>query len=630
VTRGRPSAHRRAGPVRRRLLPVVLALAAFVLSAGGLAAGKPAAGLEPEPGQRQEQEQQQQGPGQEPALPALAEQLNVREVELVLEPPAGRGLADLRPGDFQPTQPEVGIPGFHVDGLKVDLPSGRGLAGFGPGDVLVLEDGKSRPVRRLQPLAAAGANPWTLRVYFDQVLARPDTVFEAALALADQAELLVQLGTVELVAADPEPHVLLAPSREAMAIRYALATIAGQARLDPARHPYSRVPPLTPAIVRRQCDRLLTSLAASPAAGAHALLLVADPPPVLPAELRLLSAVSTHHAGSGGSAGLAAEVPPTSVSQRGEASGDGSTALALGETARLLAAYGWVTVALPIHRPAGAREPLPEDDAARLRRIWWSDPHMPTGIPLLPLVVMLIDRLRGKKPPPAPDARLIAPQLDMANAPLVAMVRPTAGLLVSYAGAVAPALGVLAARWHLWYEADASPAARARPVTVSLLASARDLRAPLWVRSSTPEEMTEARLRRMLDGDDLPGSRSLVVKVLPSGAGSPEPHPEPPGPLLLQIEASPASAVTTSAAGPVRVSFAWIDEADRVRIRHQLLDAAALGRWNGREPMRLAAPSPSPGKPGLAVLIEDLAAETWSGAVVPSRPATTCSSILLL
>ncbi|HVT60626.1 MAG TPA: hypothetical protein VHR45_19790 [Thermoanaerobaculia bacterium] len=621
---------------RRRLL-----LAAVIAGMAGTGAIAGAASSEPEP-------------------PSLAEQVDVREVELVLEPPIGKGLADLRPGDIQPTQPQTG-PGFQVDGLRLAVPARKGLANLGPGDILVLENGKARPVRRLEPLAAVAASPWTLRVYFDLVLARPDTVFEAALALASQAEPLVGLGSIEIIAADPEPHTLLAPSREIAALREVLARLAGQASRSPAARPFVRVPAPTPAEIRLQCDRLVTSLALSPAAGAHALLLVVDPPAVSPAQLELLTAVSTRGARPGGSDGT----PPPAATAASNPGGD-PTALALGETARLLAAYGWVTLALPMRRMQGEREPVPEDDAARFRRQWWSD-RVPRGVSLLPLLVILFRVLAGKKIEPPSEVRLIAPQVDVANAPLLAMVRPTAGLVIPYRETLAPALGALAGRWHLWYEADATPAPRERQVTVSLLASARELRAPRWVRSSTPEEIAAARLRRILHGDTLAGSMPLTARATvqplshspapgpvratpptatdlaaaaPAGAfnahvtsdTSPGAAANPPpaasgapgaglaGPLVELAKAAPAgtlSSAPASAEGPLRVSFAWIDEAGAVFVAHQLLDAGAAARWHGGQPVCLAAPAPPAGRAGLAVIIEDLGSESWGGTLVP-------------
>jgi hypothetical protein len=522
-------------------------------------------------------------------LPSLEEGLSVREVELVLEPPAGKGLRDLRPGDLK--APSPGLPGD----VRVAVPPLQGLGDLRPADPLLLEDGKARPILRLEPLAASAPHPWTLRIYFDLVLGLPDTVFEAAIALAYEADQLVQLGTVEIVVADPEPHTTLAPSRDVEVIKEVLASLAAQARRDPRARLFAAQPPLAMATVRRQCDRMITSLAASAILGPHALLLIAEPPRLSPGELHLLKTVSTVGAGSAGTTGAA---------------------VALGETARLLAAYGWVTVALPIHRLPGSREPAPEEDNARFRRQNWEDPHTPKGISFLGLIMVLVQMVRGK-PPPASDMRLVAAQVGMENLSLAEMVRPTAGLVVSNRESLAPALGALAARWHLWYQADAAPAGREHPVTVSLLANAQAVRTPRWVHSSIPESLAAARLRRNLDGDSLPGpfpvsATTFAATETAAGPGS----NAAPAPLILLTQAAPAAGGANSAAGPLRISFAWTDAREGVTVTHRLLDAGAAELWKQRHSLLLEEPRPSSGHQVLAVLIENLASEVWGCAVV--------------
>jgi hypothetical protein len=539
-------------------------------------------------------------PGQE--LPSLAERLSVREVELVFEPPLGKSWRDLGPSDAQPADPKA--PGY----VRFALPELHGMGDLEPAHILVLEDGKARPVLRLEPLAAT-AHPWSLRIYVDCVLAHPDTVFEAAIALAYQAAQLAELGTVEIIVADPDPRTVLAPSREAMAIEEALAALAGQSRRDPRATLFAPFPPPPSETVRRQCDRLVTSFAAAVTRGPHALLLVADLPALSAAELHQLAAPAAPAAPAASTA-VAASAPAATSAPAAPAAADGGTALALGETARLLAAYGWVTLALPIHRLVGARETVPEDDFARFRRQNWEDPHVPGAIPLAPLVYMLIQEARGKKLPTAPDLRLVAPRFEMEDMALAALVRPSAGLVVPYRASLAPALGALAARWHLWYQADASPAGRERPVTVSLLAGGQEVRTARWVRSSTPDSVAAARLRRGLAGDSLAASLQVSVAL----------QEEPPAILLTQA-AAPAAGDGNSVPGPLRISFAWSDARGAVSITHQRLDAGAAELWHRRHSLLLAPPRPPSGHQALGILIEDLASQLWGYAVlaIPDR-----------
>jgi hypothetical protein len=587
---------------------------------------------------------------------SISERLNVREVELVLEaPPVLLGVRDLRLRNFDLLGTRDG--GL---GVKLPLPARRGLADLGPGDLLLLEDGKARPILRLEPLRAGAAHPWTLRIYFDLVLARPRTVFEAALALARQADRLADLGTVEIAVADPQPRLLPVPGRDALAIKDALAALAGQAGRDPLARPFTRISAPTPASLRRQCDRLLASLASPPVSGPHALLLVADPPQLSAAQLQRLSAVAS-------STRAAAAVPAAATFTAAATAGTASTAAAvaapsaaglaspvmgtdpaahaaapipaaipgpgddpaifLGDTARMLAAYGWLTLALPVHRPTSEREALPEDDTSRFRRQWWADKDSRAGIPFLPLIRFIVQTFRDRKPPSRPDRRLVAPQIDMEYASLAALVRPGAGTVLAAPEQLAPALDALAARWHLWYQADATPAGRERPIAVSLAGNALDVRTARWVRSSTPEALAAARLRRLLDGDDVAGSLPISATILASpppaaGLASGSDTAETgvaPEPLVLLARASPAGAADPAASGPVRVSFAWSDAAGRVEVKHRLLDAGEADAWLRQRTLRLTAPPPAAGRPRIALMIEDLASEIWGAAVAGSR-----------
>src|SRR5262249_27810521 len=69
--------------------------------------------------------------------------------------------------------------------------------------------------------------------------------------------------------------------------------------------------------------------------------------------------------------------------------------------------------------------------------------------------------------------------------------------------------------------------------------------------------------------------------------------------------------------GPVRVSFAWNDEAGEVAVTHRLLDVSEAGGWLRQFTLRLPPPPPAAGRPPLAVLIADLGTELWGPPVVP-------------
>ncbi|HEY9420356.1 MAG TPA: hypothetical protein VIW92_02995, partial [Thermoanaerobaculia bacterium] len=99
-----------------------------------------------------------------------------------------------------------------------------------PQDFSVMEDGVSRPVAGIAPVS----QPWQVVVYVDRILTGSRTLRAAAGVLAESAPELAALGTVEIVVAEPEPRVLLSPTRTAKAIDEVLSRLwlSGEGRDD--------------------------------------------------------------------------------------------------------------------------------------------------------------------------------------------------------------------------------------------------------------------------------------------------------------------------------------------------------------------------------------------------------------
>jgi VWFA-related protein len=114
-------------------------------------------------------------------------------------------------------------------------------------DFIVLEDGAAQRVIGIEylrePRAAAKTPPetaaaparadvparppaWQVLLYFDGGLLNAIGAKNATKSLSDSAEKLAELGNVEIVVANPGPKVILAPTRDAAAIREALASVA--------------------------------------------------------------------------------------------------------------------------------------------------------------------------------------------------------------------------------------------------------------------------------------------------------------------------------------------------------------------------------------------------------------------
>ncbi|HEX3126213.1 MAG TPA: hypothetical protein VH394_02690 [Thermoanaerobaculia bacterium] len=448
------------------------------------------------------------------AAQRFEEKLAVREVELVFEPPS--------------------------------------RAAPGPRDLTIIEDGLVRPVTKVGSLEDSTVrSPWTAVVWVDKTLASPGTVFASTLGLAKQAAGLAGLGSVEIVVADPAPEILAGSTREPKRVEQVLADVAGKARVERDRAEAAMAPRAGPDVetLRRQLDRLLVHLTGRRDAGPRVLFLVADGFNVTPEEMK---AFETGKAGGG----------------RTEA---------ILETARLLAAYGWVTVALPIRQQDAGQEDrsVNEGDRFRYNHGDWG----PTNNSVPPMI-----------PPKAPkDTKLkwpavIEAQIQPDLSPLRALIGPTAGMLATADALLPSTLATLGNRWHLYYQTQLPADGRLRPVEVRTR-DGSPVRARQWARSSTPEAVAEARLRRLLAGDSLSSSLPLRVE-----AGT--------------ITVAPFSAPEPAVAGPVRISIVQADGT----VRHEL----APGIESPEKGWSHGLPDGPPGDQPLAVLVEDLARERWS------------------
>jgi hypothetical protein len=455
-------------------------------------------------------------------------------------------------------------------GLVVEMPESfsrlRELF-LDPGDVLVSVDGLLRPATRISSEAPAD---WTVAIYVDEVLAPPDTVFHAALALAKRSERLAGLGAVEVTVADPGPHPELAPNREALRVRQALSDLSGRARL---RRAEEALPSRDAATLRRQCDRLIAWASAPRPPGPRVLFLVADGFAVSPEEQKAL--------------------------ESGVGAASGRPAVLL-ETARLLAAYGWITVPLPLRetREAASLTPAqcdPEIDRFRVNHSGGSS-KIPGGLPPP-------TQFRRSAPSPFRWDAAIALQIETDLAPLRALVAATGGKLVGLDALLDPLLDNLAGRWQLWFQAPEPNEGRARPIEVRLR-NGTTLRTRTWLRSSTPEEAAAARVRALLLSATERREGTLPLQV--------DRQPADPGRLVLRLTVSPFEGSGPVAPGPVRISWAFAEEGEP-RVQHQM--AAGIERPGQGWSHTLTLDLP-PGAGRLAVAVDDLARERWSGTVL--------------
>lgn len=465
-------------------------------------------------------------------------------------------------------------------------PKGQPVPRLAPGDLAVVEDGEPRRVVEVAP--AAGS--YRVVVWVDRVLAGPATVMAATNALADRAADLAALGEVEVIVAEPEPRSLLAPSRQPAAINDALsraffdadgrddlralrrrfladgapegfAERAAEAADDEAR------------LVARQGDRMAEWLARRGGQGPGVLFLVADGWDLEPRAFYLGRAP-------------AAERAATEAALAGA-----SLAPASRDLARIVAALGWTTVALPV---GGAELPTaPRWGMGNIR-----------GTPSARVTL----GKRPEKEPPPPEV-LLEP-----GAPLAALATETGGEVVASPLAVPAALARLAARSRVGFESRPAADGRIRDVAVTASRPEVALRARRLHATTTPPELAARRALRLAEGEE--GVGLDVAAVVRRGA-DPErgllevradlsPAADAPAGgvriTVIVADGAPGPATHVVLAGPPARSVAAAEEAEPAA------GTAAGAEWSHAVEVPLPA-----GAERLAVVVEALGSGLWGG-----------------
>lgn len=495
----------------------------------------------------------------------------------------------LFPGDLPAQQPETFSESLVVREreILVELPAGIEGGRLSSGDFRVLVDGVPREVTRAEP----ASQDWTILLYVDQVLARPGTVFYSGLALAERARELVRTGPVEVVVADTDPRVVLPPTRETKPLQQALTDLSAAARVERDRLEGKAVAAPSIPAAHRQLDKLLAFLASRRPTGPHAVFLVADGPELTPEQTALLERKDDPAAA------------PASVFHR---------------ASRLLAAYGWVTIPVPLRKEGIGVEIAPQSEIEQIRQSSAPSSHQNGVPPVLP----------GR--PPGKTTLAWTGVIDLAVEPRTAALRvlsrPTLGTVIGFEQQIGPMLDALSRRWRLWVsEPDEPSDGRLHSIDVSLPDQIRvdvlnypvavhhpsrrtKARAQGWIRSSTPEEIAQARLENLLSGQRLEDTLPLTAAVARTQAG-----------MELRIEVAPFQLPEPARPGPVRISWAFPGkegEEGAVAVRHQILPAGDLEK-GFRQTLRI---EPPPGARKIAVVVEALGPERWAGRVLETGP----------
>jgi len=465
---------------------------------------------------------------------------------------------------------------------------------LGPQDFQVIEDGRFRQVVKASPIGAGEAGPWQLLIYVDRVLADADTVFFTANSLAQRAAQLTGLGTVALVIADPAPRVLLAETREPKMLEQALLDIAAQAE---RQRDANRQPQATTGQGQAKGPAAAPARAAAPAPGQHVPAAPA-PTAVRHQEDQLVSLLAGRQGGGPRALVLVANGFDTSTSGDGANS---ATAAVAEEPARTLAAYGWITFAAPMRRQELGTPHREMTDIERMRQA--NSGREAPGSSVPPEIL----------PQAAPKSRLqydgvISLFVEPTSASLTAMASATGGTVIGYPNQLAAALTGLAKRWRLYYLAPDPADGKPRTVEVRLSPEGTVLRAPVWRRSSTPDEVAAARLREVLAG----GAEHGTLPLTAAAAGLATAHP------TVRVAVGAFSIPDSMTAGPFRVTLAFAGGSGPApAVQHRLLSGEKFGDKGWTETLPVEVP---PGARKLGVAVEDLTHQVWGATQIDLTP----------
>lgn len=431
-------------------------------------------------------------------------------------------------------------------------------------DYSAFESGASYP---LVEIGSVSAEDWMHVLYFDSELAGPAARAAAARALQPLAEELIAGGRAEIVVADPLPRVVLATGLAAELVQ-GLEAIVVQALGESEARPDSAA---TIAQRSRQLDRLAVELAGRGGGGPRALWLAADRWPLSPVDHERFA----------------------QVRQKGLA--DDPQFGPLLATGKVLASYGWVTSAIAIR---GERvEPTMGLDGGRVQTRRGGTGDYQVSYPVWTLT-------GSRKHPDATTESQLDTVTDFALFPLAALARPTSGALIGTPERLGSLLGDLQDRRRATYHGP-------RPEPGSLTTfevrwtggDGRVLPSPRFLRSSTPQEVTRARLRLLLAGDPPPADAGAIS--------------------LREVASPPGTREICFGEGrqrSVRLAYALPGTAEDDREASYEIPLPSVLTGEGRELCLPFAPPDFDPRTRLSWVAEDLDNETWTGGV-ESRPS---------
>lgn len=376
-----------------------------------------------------------------------------------------------RPG----TRPAPTTPPFEesievVDTSVVVVPPAR-LRRASERDWEVRENGAARKVDRVEVL---GAEPWQILIWIDGPLCAQASLSRTLLALAHQAEALTNRGTVRIVAASPEPKVVLAATREPGAVVSALAALSSQALCSgepdglfwQARG-MPRGGPMNPA--------LATPAGAAAALGElrtlveHRSSLLAEATPACESDACALFLVSNGYP-LDADLRLPEELRPATSRELAAA-----LAGATDDLARRLVSTRWLLVALAFAPPPPTdEEPEAKQSIPKGARPG-PEPFPDMGDHAPPAAPAPVRRLPAIAPPAAATDVYLLPEL----APLRRLASLTAGAVLRVPEQLPPLFDSFAERRRIWYRTSPLQPGETRELRVFV--RGRQAEAPAWI-----------------------------------------------------------------------------------------------------------------------------------------------------
>jgi Ca-activated chloride channel homolog len=510
---------------------------------------------------------------------------------------------------------------------------GRVPADLRPEDFVVLEDGAEKRVVAVEAFAAGAAAPsalerpasrvpaaeetaWTWRtvLYVDQVLASSGSIRRAAQTLAQQAGDLTRLGTVEIVAADPDPRLVLAETRSARLVEQTLLDVArevagrdavGRLRkkfvdelrmdletsgtgqgsdrgiaglgkktltINRRNHVWSTVVQ-EDRLLREQQDRLLTWTANDLERGPRALLLVNDGYDLDPRDFYMQGVEDMR---------MRSEIDSLLQTYSPMARFRGMV--------KVLAADGWVCVNLALGSPSSTFATVGAEISGKG---FMGDVAGRTT--------------QGQQGVSLPSQLFYRPLDGLRN-----LAAETGGELVTGKGGIPQAVGRLAERVRVTYQVERLPDGEVHRVEVRSRRPGLTVKAPEWSGSPAPEAVSSARARRLLEDAAEAGDLPVVAAVgieKEDGALTGRDR----GTLQARVDLSGFAAAALPERTALRITFAVELTEQLPYVRSDVVqgqDLRDVAAWVYTLPVSLP---PEAGK--VAVLVEELSSGAWGGAV---------------